>query len=526
MQFFNAAYHSEEEKSSVRPPNSSSFRSSSVPSSSSSPVPSSSSSPVHRANELITGLADINRKAYGLSLENKDVVLMLGNTGAGKSTFVNYMAGRRLVAVSKNMRQVIDCEDPVVKIGHGVATSETAEPDFYVGEGDTEGLVLCDCPGFMDTRGAQIEVKNAYSLKLLAERSGGVKAIFIFVNYHTLLADRAKNLQVTAKIMREFLGHEVSRCCDSIYLMVTQYPAMQQPPLRKEDVIAFIREGIDEGKQGSSEDLSVVENVLDLGHLCLVDPLERTPQNSLSRADLIQLIQRSPGIGRSHAFHLSLSSEGKEALSAVASDLCAHIISRLGASEYELAGSYYSTLLELKKLEHSGIELQANNISTTIREHINAMMAYDNKAPALETMKSFFPEEFHESIDAAINAIKARVEDKEKIEREIQEAKQSAEEFKSQMIETRNELDEQRHQAELARRDNEALQERLKNTEERSDQMLNEIREANRRAEEADQRVRETEERLRDLESQKSESSGGGGWIISWPWFWGGGYYL
>ena len=87
-------------------------------------------------------------------LEDKNVIMLLGPTGSGKSTVAN-----SLIKGPQHLQQDIDTKvisaEPIKKengeqvfsIGHS-STSHTSIPGFYEIE---EDLFLVDCPGFGDS---------------------------------------------------------------------------------------------------------------------------------------------------------------------------------------------------------------------------------------------------------------------------------------------------------------------------------------------------------------------------------------
>ncbi len=96
-----------------------------------------------------------NKEAYS-KVDGKDIILFFGITGAGKSTTLNFLAGRRMKekeitieSVSNGKRTVfkktvLDCENPLENciIGHK-PVSET----YKVQPFEVQNLVLCDAPG-------------------------------------------------------------------------------------------------------------------------------------------------------------------------------------------------------------------------------------------------------------------------------------------------------------------------------------------------------------------------------------------
>jgi predicted GTPase len=174
------------------------------------------------------------------SITGKTAVILIGNTGAGKSTFVNYVLGCEMIkktseemdeigvevlcdVVVVKSRSEGGCYDEVTAIGHN-KKSTTFMPQLKQ-DSNNPKMVYCDCPGFSDNRGAEIRIVNAVTIKQILKAADGVKVI-ILINYNSLLADRARGLSDLLKICTKLFGNsenlELAR--DSILLGVTQAP--------------------------------------------------------------------------------------------------------------------------------------------------------------------------------------------------------------------------------------------------------------------------------------------------------------
>ena len=82
-----------------------------------------------------------------------------------------------------------------------------------------------DCPGFLDNRGAEINIVNAVNIKQILQAADGVKVI-ILINYNSLIADRARGLADLLKICTQLFGNteNLEKVQDAMLLGVTQAP--------------------------------------------------------------------------------------------------------------------------------------------------------------------------------------------------------------------------------------------------------------------------------------------------------------
>ena len=145
------------------------------------------------------------------AMSGKDAVIVLGNTGAGKSTFINYLAGCQLEEqlVEGQLEPILEVRgtasggerDEVTPIGHG--GSKTFMPQIAA----VDGWVYCDCPGFSDDRGPEINIANAVNIKQALSQAQSLRMV-VLVNYHSLLAGRGNGFRDLLRTLTDLLGSE------------------------------------------------------------------------------------------------------------------------------------------------------------------------------------------------------------------------------------------------------------------------------------------------------------------------------
>lgn len=106
-----------------------------------------------------------------LTLTQEDRILFIGNTGSGKSTLINYLAGAKLQVIKEKglLRILLATDEDVnkyMKIGHK-QTSETVVPRLL--QDKSLGWSYCDCPGFGDVRGPEYDIPNALFLNKVTD---------------------------------------------------------------------------------------------------------------------------------------------------------------------------------------------------------------------------------------------------------------------------------------------------------------------------------------------------------------------
>lgn len=91
-------------------------------------------------------------EAIPIDRETNQAVIVIGDTGVGKSTIMSFLAGSNLVVRYDGLKPYLDNANNSnkIKIGHE-KYSETSVPTKAV----IEGMAFYDCPGFKDNKGEE-----------------------------------------------------------------------------------------------------------------------------------------------------------------------------------------------------------------------------------------------------------------------------------------------------------------------------------------------------------------------------------
>ncbi|MBS0350839.1 MAG: hypothetical protein JSR33_06600, partial [Proteobacteria bacterium] len=127
------------------------------------------------------------------ALRGKDIIMVIGSTGSGKSTTVSYQIGCEMI---ENKYGVIDVKDTEKrrhpKIGADVK-SETLYPDVFESE---YGLNFGDYPGFGETgRGEAKEICAAVSTQAAIQATKSIQGIMVVIEYSSFFTQRAISLK-------------------------------------------------------------------------------------------------------------------------------------------------------------------------------------------------------------------------------------------------------------------------------------------------------------------------------------------
>ncbi len=127
----------------------------------------------HRVKAMLDEHLEANPHLLDSSV-GRDIVVFLGNTGAGKSTLINYLSGKEL-EVDQLGNIVQNSFDPsAMGIGNSDG-SETFLPRFV----EANDFLFYDLPGFRDTRGTARNLVNACFIKAILENARSARLVFV-----------------------------------------------------------------------------------------------------------------------------------------------------------------------------------------------------------------------------------------------------------------------------------------------------------------------------------------------------------
>ena len=327
--------------------------------------------------------------------DHKELTVFIGNTGSGKSTMINYLYGCKMQRIVPSALGINGLEkivvvkpvstggtvDEIMPIGH-LKQSMTFMPQI---ETDKAGITYCDCPGFLDNRGFEINTANAVNIKNVFIRAKSVKVVML-INYHSLLADRGRGLSDMIKISCSLFGSKENliHYKDSIILGVTQVP------------LAGLDEGDEEGQQPSLNELktwirqtelsdsfekSTLEHLSE--RLFIYDPLDNPKlrfSGSLQRNELIQNIRNLKKINNPLSiFKTVLTPDDIQGLISICDKIKGQIhkvISKANLVDYDFKqiAEYLKILKQLEIIEHPYVLELVARTQDTIKTYFHNLI--------------------------------------------------------------------------------------------------------------------------------------------------------
>jgi energy-coupling factor transporter ATP-binding protein EcfA2 len=167
-------------------------------------------------------MLDINKIKEGIeesfniseSARDKDLVLIVGQTGSGKSTTVNYLLGYSLKRVrgGKAELELLQSLKSYAKMGDD-AESVTTHPAAYEGP---DGFVYCDCPGFKDNRGDEQRVIVSVSTEAVVNKAKSIRAVIVVVEWGAIDSSRGEGLRDVALTLGSLFNPKGQRSNPSV----------------------------------------------------------------------------------------------------------------------------------------------------------------------------------------------------------------------------------------------------------------------------------------------------------------------
>ncbi|CAL8092055.1 unnamed protein product [Orchesella dallaii] len=182
--------------------------------------PSSTSSLNNEEKDELNMIMSQGMSTQDTQTHSKKAILILGNTGSGKTTLTQLIAGNlsRLhgVLTSSNKLVIVDEDD---RIGAPSIKSKTIYPEYVTNTLTNDSFY--DCPGFDDNRGAGMDIAAMFSLKSITDSIQQAKFLFTVPHSSIRIGNDRLDFDLLTKHATRFLRN-MSKMRESIGLIVTK----------------------------------------------------------------------------------------------------------------------------------------------------------------------------------------------------------------------------------------------------------------------------------------------------------------
>lgn len=214
---------------------------------------------------------------------NKNVALVVGGTGDGKSTLLNYLYGcdyELTLDSSRGLKQSKlkqNSKSEICQVGHSIAKSETLYPQLI--NMPNTSVVYCDMPGFFDNRGDIKRICAAMAPVILSKKVNGIKSLVWIIDNNTIVFSRAMILKNSLKYFIKIAQNNPRQLASSLVIAITK-PSE-----------GLTKEGIIRNFYAIAEDITDDRNQQDL-FLELIDSINQN-QQQLVICDVFEPTQRN-----------------------------------------------------------------------------------------------------------------------------------------------------------------------------------------------------------------------------------------
>ena len=303
--------------------------------------------------------------------EAENSIVVLGKTGYGKSTLINFLAGSKLKAVATGFppQLIIEAEENLgdIKIVSG-GTSGTKAPDKYFDP--QTGITYFDCPGFDDTRGVEQEVANAYYIQQVFQLAKKVKVVVVCKESE--FQDRLNTFTELIKKITQLFPN-ITDAAKSMCLVISK----ASPTSRVEDFKDFLTSELQ--PQGALSSLNnpqqeFLESIIkDEGKILFFYAPQQSGPIQIQATEMIDAINALPYM-QNPEVSLVISAEAKVVVSKWSQEVSQNIVTTLEEIG-DLINRFYINYLDL----NADIKLLNNKIVAT-KEHLNHVMRNHSEA--------------------------------------------------------------------------------------------------------------------------------------------------
>ncbi|CAF1639796.1 unnamed protein product [Rotaria sp. Silwood1] len=171
---------------------------------------------------------------------NKDIVLLIGVTGCGKSTTVQFLAGAKMketkvaIVPGKFLDHIEMCEpiknpelihittSPYCRSETRYVIPVTVSLQDIFGLDDTGEIIFCDTPGFDDTSGPEVDIANSAGVLEVLKNCKSVK-ILALLSYKSS-GDKGQGIQKLTQILVKMIDHIEDRLRSIMYAFTNYKP--------------------------------------------------------------------------------------------------------------------------------------------------------------------------------------------------------------------------------------------------------------------------------------------------------------
>ncbi|CAF1671128.1 unnamed protein product [Adineta ricciae] len=294
-------------------------------------------------------------------IAGKEIILLIGETGTGKSTTIQFLSGAKMKKTKVEVEpgrfsEHITIDGPIKNhdlinvTNSALSKSETR----YIapvsiplrdicGSHESGEIILCDAPGFGDTAGAEVDIANGVGV---IEALKGCKTVKILaLSSYKSLGDRGQGIQKLAHLLINMI-QDIQERLGAICYAFTKYPSSMDINALLTD-IKTSKVDKDPLLQSDTTFIAVLKDMINKTRVDaeIIDPLSGDPKS------LIEKLQKLRGIKHpDEVFRFSISTETQSCISNQVQQDNSNIKCALKHRDIDLVLHYLDKLKNLKDL--------------------------------------------------------------------------------------------------------------------------------------------------------------------------------
>lgn len=303
------------------------------------------------------------------ALKGKDVILIIGKTGVGKTSFLQMIHGANFTrATGERFYEPVDIQQllPDFEIGNA-ERSKTKLIRSYSCIIDGKELVFCDMPGYKDTDSYNIDIATSVWINQIAKVCNSLRFV-IMIHGATLEEDRGEPFRDLMNLMNKLMKNDPQNIGKGMLILFTHMSDQFPEEREEEKVLSYINDKITNIMKAKKQECNILMKILltfikqKTGHLRVLNPVT-------TNIDELRCFIRHEVIPRDNAeqfIQCSFSREIGLAVSQVSDHLETTIRSALISKDienqqniYELTNLYliFASMLNTQALKNSALRL-------------------------------------------------------------------------------------------------------------------------------------------------------------------------
>ncbi|CAF4686848.1 unnamed protein product, partial [Rotaria sp. Silwood2] len=238
-------------------------------------------------HDLFRFIRKVDDAADGI--KNKDIIFLLGNTGAGKSTTLHFLAGSKMIATRiKGLNHIMAAswKNPDLR---NVTTSPSAKSETRfiipitvdlsgVVASRSDSIIICDTPGFEDTNGPEVDIANGISIIRAIRECKSVRPV-VLVSYKGI-GDRFEGLKNLTHLLACLIP-KIKNEIRAFSYIFTKYPENEKDTIHKS--LINISETMNEQEKSDISFMNLFEDMLlkTKRQTLVLDPVKDEPKEFL-----------------------------------------------------------------------------------------------------------------------------------------------------------------------------------------------------------------------------------------------------